>query len=267
MFKASNAYFQTQVTTTSQGEIVIMLYDGALNFLAQAKDGLKANNMAAKGIAISKTMDIINELDSSLNMDKGGSLARNLHSLYLFCLKHLAMANIRKSTAMIEEVERIISGLRSAYAEIAERPEAQAAAREAGDKLKLVNNQTRIQTGPVPAGPGVNSLGAGVRARSLYARNAEQGPLRENAPTDQEQAPAAPLYKPQSAPLAPPSAAAPVTPLAPVAAGVPGPADPAGQADQTAQTDPASINLAQGFPRPPAFGRARVGAYGKMAGQ
>ena len=76
MQNAAHAYLQTQVGTTGRGEIIVMLYDGALRFLAQAREKMEARDMAGKGMLISRALDIINELDSSLNMEAGGELAR-----------------------------------------------------------------------------------------------------------------------------------------------------------------------------------------------
>ena len=59
MQRASVAYMQTQITTTNQGELLLMLYEGAINFLAQAKAEIEKQNYAEKGMLISKAMDII----------------------------------------------------------------------------------------------------------------------------------------------------------------------------------------------------------------
>ena len=37
MQSAARSYFQTQVATTTQGDLLIMLFDAALKFLRQAK--------------------------------------------------------------------------------------------------------------------------------------------------------------------------------------------------------------------------------------
>ena len=171
MQRAASAYLQTQVTTTSQGDIVVMLYDGALKFLNQAKEHLAANDMAKKGIAISKALDVINEMDSSLNMEKGGSLAENLHGLYLFCGNHLVKANLKKDPAMIDDVIKVLAGLRSAYAQILTQPEAQTAAQEAAANLSAKAFMAqRAQAGTAPSGGATPAPGAGARMRSLYAR-------------------------------------------------------------------------------------------------
>jgi flagellar protein FliS len=116
--KAANAYMQTHVTTTTPGHLVVMLYDGAITFLEQAKEEIAAKNFAKKGILISQALDIIAELDASLNNDKGGELAQNLHRLYVYCNTRLLRANLKMDTAIIDEVIGILSAFRSAFAEI-----------------------------------------------------------------------------------------------------------------------------------------------------
>jgi len=128
MQKGAQAYFSTHITTTDQGQLLLMLYDGALTFLAQAREKMLARDMAGKGILISKTLDIINELASSLNMEKGGTLAENLNNLYFLCTTRLLQANAKLDTAQLDSVVDILAGLRSAYAQIVNTPEAQAAA-------------------------------------------------------------------------------------------------------------------------------------------
>lgn len=118
MHKAANAYMQTHVTTTTPGHLVVMLYDGAITFLEQAKEEIAARNFAKKGILISQALDIIAELDGSLNNDKGGELAQNLHRLYMYCNTRLLRANLKMDTAIIDEVIGILSSFRSAFAEI-----------------------------------------------------------------------------------------------------------------------------------------------------
>ena len=184
MQRAAHAYLQTQVTTTSPGDVLILLYDGAIKFLNRAKEGLAANDMAAKGIAISKTLDIINELDSTLNLDKGGDLAANLHNLYFFCNSRLVMANLKKDVKMIDEVIKILAGLRSAYAEIVSLPEAQAAAQTtAANMHPTAVMPARAQAGTSPSGGAVPAPGASARIRSMHAMN-QQNPAGQPVAED-----------------------------------------------------------------------------------
>ena len=153
MLKAKHAYLQTQATTTSQGDLVVMLYDGAINFLRRAKQKIEEKDFAEKGILISKALDVIQEMDSSLNMEKGGELSKNLHSLYTYAQGKLLQANLKMNQDYVEEVIKILSSLREAFASIANSPEALQAQKEAPAQTPVNTSQFR------DAGPfGINGL-------------------------------------------------------------------------------------------------------------
>lgn len=127
MQRAAHAYLSTQIHTTSKGELLIMLYDAAIKFMKQAKVKIEERDYAAKGILISKAIEVISELTSSLNKEKGGELAENLSQLYLFCNTQLLQANLKMDTKKLDDVIKIIDGIASAYREIIPTAEAQAA--------------------------------------------------------------------------------------------------------------------------------------------
>jgi flagellar protein FliS len=176
MLKAAHAYMQTNVSTTSPGELVILLYDGAIKFLNQAKQLMAERNYAQKGIAISKAMDVINELSSVLNREKGGELAENLYKLYFWCNTRLAMANLKLDKDIIDSVIKVLSGLRSAYAQIQSLPEAQAASAELSANQPSENMITRN----LPKAPPVDAYSSltrtpasNLRMRAAYNKVAE----------------------------------------------------------------------------------------------
>lgn len=168
MNKAANAYFQTKVSTTDQGQLLIMLYDGALKYLAQARDKILAKDYAAKGVLISKVIDIINELSSSLNLEKGGSLATNLNNLYVLCTARLLQANLKMNVESLDSVTQILSGLRSAYAQIVDTPEAKKAAREIAGRMQPAGSSTKTAQ-PIMTGAPVTSAPR-AQARAAYGR-------------------------------------------------------------------------------------------------
>ncbi len=208
MHRAVNTYFQTQMTTTTQSDVLLSLYDAAIRFLTEAKERIDAKDPAGKGNLISKALDIIAELDGTLNIEKGKDLAQNLHQLYFFCSKHLLMANLKMSKPMIDEVIKILAGLRDAYSQIANQPEAQAAAREAAEMMAANNTQTRTQPGTASTGTvhSANTPGGALRQRNSYAQAMGQGepetsttPAPEGSPTS----PLAPQQEQEAANAAP----------------------------------------------------------------
>lgn len=169
MNKAANAYFQTKVSTTDQGQLLIMLYDGALKYLSQARDKILAKDYAGKGVLISKVIDIINELSASLNLEKGGSLATNLNNLYILCTARLLQANLKMNVESLDSVTQILSGLRSAYAQIVDTPEAKKAARDIAGKMQPVGSVTK-KAQPIMTGAPVNAA-PGAKAHAAYGRS------------------------------------------------------------------------------------------------
>ncbi|MDR1945952.1 MAG: flagellar export chaperone FliS [Desulfovibrio sp.] len=174
MQPAAQSYFKTQVSTTSQGDLVVMLFDAAVKFLVTAKVGLSEGDMAGKGIAVSRTLDILNELTSTLNMEKGGELAVNLRSLYTFCSNHLVRANLKKDPAMIDEVIKVLTGIRSAYAEISVLPEAReaAACTAAGRRVAAGGSASRIPVGAFASAGGFTAPARGRAGAEAYRKSA-----------------------------------------------------------------------------------------------
>ena len=168
MNKAAQAYFQTNVSTADQGRLLIMLYDGALKFLQQAREKMLVKDYAAKGILISKVIDIINELAGSLNMEKGGSLATNLNNLYLLCSARLLQANLKLDVKALDSVVKILEGLRSAYAEILNKPEVKKAVAQIQSRMQPLGSMTK-KAQPLMQGSNASPI-SGLAARAAYGR-------------------------------------------------------------------------------------------------
>lgn len=118
MLKAAKAYLATQVSTSSQGDLLLMLYDTAIRHLHQAIEKIRAGDVAGKGVLISKAINIVSELQECLNKERGGEISKNLFQLYFYCNTRLLTGNLKMNTEMLEEVITILSGLRQAFAQI-----------------------------------------------------------------------------------------------------------------------------------------------------
>ena len=111
-------YQETAVFTQSRGQLIVTLYSGAIRFLTQAITDLELEDYASKGIHIAKASDIIIELNTVLDMDKGGEIAQNLRALYNFMHHHLSEANLKKDAAMIQDVINLLEELKQGWQEI-----------------------------------------------------------------------------------------------------------------------------------------------------
>src|SRR6056297_620150 len=119
---AYKKYKETQVKTANQGKLVIMLYQGAIKFLRLAKRHISENNISQANEALIRAQDIINELNSTLDEQKGGEIARNLSSLYVYMKRRLMKANLKKDVEIIDEVEELLSGLLESWKQIVNNP-------------------------------------------------------------------------------------------------------------------------------------------------
>lgn len=127
---AFNHYQQTQVTTASREQILIMLYDGAIRFVRQAKDGVADGDRPRKIEGIQKAMAIITEFRNTLDHEVGGEISANLDALYDYMLRELISANAKNALKPLEVVEGLLCDLRETWAQAIEivRKEGQGAA-------------------------------------------------------------------------------------------------------------------------------------------
>jgi flagellar protein FliS len=122
--RAAATYQTVQVTSRSPLELVVMLYDGAIRALGQARDALARRDLVAKRAAMNRALDIVHHLQSSLDMDAGGEIAARLDALYSYVIERLLEANRRTDQGPVDEAVRLLSTLREAWAQIAEAPPA-----------------------------------------------------------------------------------------------------------------------------------------------
>ncbi len=110
-------YKNTQIQTATPGQLILMLYEGAIKFCKFAKKGIEDKDVMVANKYLIKVQDIITELSLSLDMKAGGDIAKNLYSLYDYMNRRLVEANIKKDIEIIEEVQKMIEELKDAWAE------------------------------------------------------------------------------------------------------------------------------------------------------
>jgi len=113
-------YQEHAVATQTRGRLVVLLYEGAIKFLDQAKHELEADNYVAKGRFINKALAILNELDACLDVENGGEVASNLRRLYHFMIRHLSEANTHRDPQRIQEVIDCLRDLNEGWKAISE---------------------------------------------------------------------------------------------------------------------------------------------------
>lgn len=124
MTQGSKAYQTINLVSEIEGasphRLVSMLFEGAIKQIAIAKGAIDRNDYSAKGVAISKSIAIIGELDGSLKDKDTEEVSINLSRLYDYMIRTLSAANIDSSLDKLNEVATLIIELKSAWDAIPE---------------------------------------------------------------------------------------------------------------------------------------------------
>lgn len=111
-----SAYQQSHVRTSSRGDLLIALYDGAIRYAYAARQAIERKDPAAKGHAVSGVMNILQELAGTLHHHESAELCQNLKDLYTYYMKQLQQGGMKMDTAPIDEVIGHLSDLRAIWA-------------------------------------------------------------------------------------------------------------------------------------------------------
>jgi flagellar protein FliS len=119
-----NAYarvgVQTGVMGASPHRLIVMLYQGARQAVAQARMHVQQNNIPARGEAITKAIVIVEQgLQQALNKESGGEIAGRLDALYSYMARRLFEANLEQNEQMLVEVDGLLATLEGAWLGIA----------------------------------------------------------------------------------------------------------------------------------------------------
>jgi flagellar protein FliS len=112
-------YRQTQVMTTSGVQLIVLLYDSAIQSLELAREGMLTNNYQDKARFLGRAVAIVTELSNVLDFEKGGNIAPSLYRLYEYMLAEFLQANLRNDPQHLHGPLRCLTTLREAWREIA----------------------------------------------------------------------------------------------------------------------------------------------------
>ena len=111
-------YQRMQLATADRGRLLLLMFEGALRFLALAQAAVEQGDLAQFGTQLARAQAVIAELMHTLDHKAGGEIATNLERLYRFMLDHLVEANLQKSREHIRQVWRLLDIIAGAYREI-----------------------------------------------------------------------------------------------------------------------------------------------------
>ncbi len=119
----ADSYRKMQIETADPATLILMLFDRAIALLDKAKNEILEKDYEEKGYSLTKANEIIAELASSLDLEKGGEIATSLSRLYSFVMREIVDADLNKNTSAIDNARRIVSELRESWASIKNNPD------------------------------------------------------------------------------------------------------------------------------------------------
>jgi flagellar protein FliS len=111
----AESYRRTAVQASTPLELVVMLYDGALRFTSIARDAIVRRDIPARREATSRALAIVGELQSTLDLERGGEIAASLDDLYSFVSTRLLDAAVKQDVKPLDDVTRVLSTLREGW--------------------------------------------------------------------------------------------------------------------------------------------------------
>lgn len=120
--KVLSQYKRSSIETAGKLDLLIMCYENAILCLAQVKEHIKEQEMWKKAQKFQKALNLISELQCSLNMEKGGQIAKNLDALYSYITKRLLLGDIHKDLTAYDECIHILNELLESWQAIKSSP-------------------------------------------------------------------------------------------------------------------------------------------------
>ena len=123
MVNAAEAYKRQQVLTATPEALTLMLYNGALRFMAEGREAIEKKDYEEANNSLQKAQNIITEFRVTLNMEY--EIAHQLLPLYNYVYDRLVEANMKSDVKQLDEAKNIITELRDAWAQAMKKARAE----------------------------------------------------------------------------------------------------------------------------------------------
>lgn len=108
-------YQTSNIATATPEKLMILLFDGALQFLQKAKSAIAENNIKDRAENIDGARKILRELMRTIDLENGNDVSKSLFRLYNKMIMNLVKANVQRNAAKIDEVITDITNIRWAF--------------------------------------------------------------------------------------------------------------------------------------------------------
>ena len=118
---AATQYRQTQVLTASGVQLIVLLYDSAIQAIELASDGITRRHQPDKARFLGRAVGIVSELSNVLDFEQGGEIAKSLYRLYDYMLSEFTQANLHNDARHLVGPLRCLKELREGWYTVAQQ--------------------------------------------------------------------------------------------------------------------------------------------------
>lgn len=115
------------VTDASPARLVQIMFEQILEHLAIAQgcmariaNDMPLNEVITKGKSLGKAIRLIDQLNGTLDMERGQKIAENLRALYVYMLARLTLANVTNDANIVAEVAALVLKIKTGWDQIVE---------------------------------------------------------------------------------------------------------------------------------------------------
>ena len=108
----------TQTMYASPHQLMLMLFDGAIEAISFTIGAIEQNNLAIRSKQSTRSITIINGMRECLDMKVGGELAANLYALYQYMTQELFRANFNNDADTIQNIQTMLKDIRGSWEKI-----------------------------------------------------------------------------------------------------------------------------------------------------
>jgi flagellar secretion chaperone FliS len=112
---AHDAYLESRILSADPIELVNLLYQACTGAVREARHHLAQGEILARSRAITKAAEIMIELTTALDHERGGEISQRLGQLYDYMVRRLTEANFQQSDVPLAEVLGLLSTLAEAW--------------------------------------------------------------------------------------------------------------------------------------------------------
>lgn len=110
----------SNILASDPHKIIVMMFDGVLQSISQAKGAIERKDLALKSTSMTKSINILNALRNSLDFTSEPEISKRFDDLYAYCIDQLNDISLTLNAEGIDEVFNLLKPLRDAWFDMPE---------------------------------------------------------------------------------------------------------------------------------------------------